>query len=135
MALGTLRRSLASLPGRAAHVAAQQRWAAPMSYSTVRAIVAALDPAMLTLAHDGAVALRDTYELVYRASIRASQRDVAGRTPSSTPGLSSRPPVRPWLTVVLDAPFPGGPRVHRRTRRTVGAEHVFVSAAGDLGQV
>jgi putative transposase len=102
LALGKPRRSLASITRRAAHVAAQQGWT-PVSYSTVRGIVAALDPAMLTLAHDGAVALRDTYELVYR---RRSEHPNAmwqvDHTQLDILVLHADTPVRPWLTVVLD---------------------------------
>ena len=65
MALRKPRPSLASIARRAAQAAAEQGWT-PVSYSTVRAIVTDLDPAMLTLAHDGAAVFRDTYELVYR---------------------------------------------------------------------
>ncbi len=65
MALRHPRPSLATITRRAARAAAEQGWV-PVSYTTVRAIVTALDPAMLTLAHDGPVAFRDTYELVYR---------------------------------------------------------------------
>lgn len=39
---------------------------APPSYSTVRDVVAALDPAMVTLAIDGPASYRDRYELVFR---------------------------------------------------------------------
>jgi len=102
LALGKPRRSLASITRRVAHVAAQQGWT-PVSYSTVRGIVTALDPAMLTLAHDGAVALRDNYELVYR---RRSEVPNAmwqvDHTQLDILVLHADTPVRPWLTVVLD---------------------------------
>ncbi len=52
MALRRPRPSLAVITRRAARVAAQQGWV-PVSYTTVRSIVAGLDPAMLTLAHEG----------------------------------------------------------------------------------
>ncbi|MEV6432431.1 DDE-type integrase/transposase/recombinase [Nocardia sp. NPDC051463] len=74
-----------------------------MSYNTVRAIVTALDPAMLTLAYDGAVALRDTYELVYR---RRAERPNAmwqvDHTQLDILVLDGGNARRPWLTVVLD---------------------------------
>jgi putative transposase len=41
------------------------------SYSAVRAILAELDPAMVTLAHDGAAAYRDAFEFIYRPRRRA----------------------------------------------------------------
>jgi putative transposase len=46
-------------------IAKAQGWRRP-SYSTVYAILAALDPAMMTLAHEGATAFRDRYELIHR---------------------------------------------------------------------
>jgi putative transposase len=58
---------------------------------------------MLTLAHDGAVALRDTYELVYR---RRSEHPNAmwqvDHTQLDILVLHADEPVRPWLTIVLD---------------------------------
>lgn len=44
--------------------AGDQGW--PQAYASVYAIVASLNPQLMTLAHDGAAALRDRYELVYR---------------------------------------------------------------------
>lgn len=59
MALPRPRPSLAVITRRAARVADERGWV-PVSYTTVRSIVTALDPAMPTLAHDGPVAFRDT---------------------------------------------------------------------------
>ncbi|WP_433566913.1 helix-turn-helix domain-containing protein [Nocardia sp. CA-151230] len=61
MALRRPRSSLAAITRRAAQIATAQGWV-PVSYNTVRSIVTALDPAVVTLAHEGAVAFRDTYE-------------------------------------------------------------------------
>lgn len=58
---------------------------------------------MLTLAHDGAVALRDTYELIYRR--RAEHPNAmwqVDHTQLDILVLHAGEPVRPWLTVVLD---------------------------------
>jgi putative transposase len=46
-------------------VANGQGWPVP-SYSTVYAILADLDPAMVTLAQEGAAAFRNRYELIHR---------------------------------------------------------------------
>lgn len=74
-----------------------------MSYSTVRSIVTALDPAMLALAHDGAVAFRDTYELVYRRRAeRPNAMWQADHTQLDVLVLDAGRPRRPWLTVILD---------------------------------
>ncbi|MFI6368341.1 helix-turn-helix domain-containing protein [Nocardia sp. NPDC050630] len=63
MALRRPRPSLVVITRRAARVAHEQGWV-PVSYTTVRSIVTALAPAMLTLAHEGAAVFRDAYELV-----------------------------------------------------------------------
>jgi putative transposase len=74
-----------------------------VSYNTVRSIVTALDPAALTLAHDGAVASRDTYELVYRRRAeRPNAMWQADHTQLDLLVLDSDTARRPWLTVVLD---------------------------------
>ncbi|MGY1961491.1 Mu transposase C-terminal domain-containing protein [Nocardia gipuzkoensis] len=102
MALRRPRPSLAAITRRAARAAAQQGWV-PVSYTTVRTIVTALDPAMLTLAHDGAAAFRDTYELVYRR--RAERPNVmwqADHTQLDILVVEGGKHRRPWLTVVLD---------------------------------
>ncbi len=46
-------------------IASEKGWPVP-SYTTVRSIIATIDPAMLTLAHHDPARYRDTYELVYR---------------------------------------------------------------------
>jgi putative transposase len=101
MALQRPRPSLAVITRRAARVAAERGWV-PVSYTTVRSIVTALDPAMLTLAHDAA-AFRDTYELVYR---RRAERPNAMRQADHTQLdiliVEAGKHQRPWLTVVLD---------------------------------
>jgi putative transposase len=74
------------------------------AYSTVYSIVTALGPQLLTLAHDGPVALRDRYELVYRRqSERPNQIWQADHTELDLLVLDETgAPARPWLTVVLD---------------------------------
>ncbi|MEA3533084.1 Mu transposase C-terminal domain-containing protein [Nocardia beijingensis] len=102
MALRRPRPSLAAITRRAARVAAEQGWT-PVSYSTVRAIVTDLDPAMLTLAHDGAAAFRDTYELVYRRRAEhPNQMWQADHTQLDILVVEAGRNRRPWLTVVLD---------------------------------
>ncbi|MEU4711088.1 Mu transposase C-terminal domain-containing protein [Nocardia salmonicida] len=102
MALRRPRPSLASITRRTARVAVEQGWD-PVSYSTVRSIVTALDPAMLTLAHDGAVAFRDTYELVYRRRAdRPNTMWQVDHTQLDIFVLEAGAMRRPWLTVVLD---------------------------------
>lgn len=57
--------SIAHIHRETLRLAGDQGWAPP-SYSTVQSIIAALDPGLVALAHDGAAAYRDRYELVYR---------------------------------------------------------------------
>ena len=49
---------------------------------TVRAIVAGIDPGLRTLAHDGAKAYQETYDLLYRREAsRANEMWQADHTP------------------------------------------------------
>lgn len=74
-----------------------------MSYSTVRAIVTGLDPAMTALACGGAAAFRDTYELVYRRRAeQPNQMWQADHTQLDILVLDAGKTARPWLTAVLD---------------------------------
>lgn len=84
-------------------VAARERWTAP-SYSTVYAIIRRLDPALVTLAHEGTKAYRLAFDLLHRREA-TGPNDLwqADHTPldlwvRDDDGI----PVRPWLTVILD---------------------------------
>ena len=103
LALRRPRPSVATVARQAAAAAAEHGWPAP-SYSTVHAIVACLDPQLVTLAHDGPTALRDRYELVYRRqSDRPNQIWQADHTELDLLVLDADgSPARPWLSVVLD---------------------------------
>ncbi|BCW69149.1 helix-turn-helix domain-containing protein [Arthrobacter sp. NicSoilB8] len=57
--------TVAFIHRRITDIASARGVAAP-SYSTVRALVAGIDPGLKTLAHQGDSAYRDTFELVYR---------------------------------------------------------------------
>lgn len=103
MALGKPRPSLASITRRAAELAAVQGLS-PVSYTTVRDIVNGLGPAMLTLAHDGPVVFRDSFELVYRR--RADRPNAMWQADHTQLDIrvinTDERTVRPWLTAVLD---------------------------------
>lgn len=77
--------------------------AAP-SYATVRAIVLALDPALVTLALEGPAAYRDRYELVFRH--RAERPNATWQADHTELDIlitsASGTAERPWLTVVMD---------------------------------
>jgi putative transposase len=100
MALRRPPASTATIHRRITAVATAPGWPVP-SYSTVYAIVRALDPAMVTLAHDGPAAFRDRFALVYRhqaarpnALWQADHTELDILIPDANGG--------PWLTTVLD---------------------------------
>ena len=103
MALRKPRPSLASITRRVTDLAAAQGFP-PVSYTTVREIVSDLGPAMLTLAHDGPVAFRESYELVYRR--RAERPNAMWQADHTQLDIhvinTDGRTIRPWLTVVLD---------------------------------
>jgi len=74
------------------------------SYSTVRGIIARIDPGLRTLALGGDAAYRDRFELVYRRSAaRPNEQWQADHTLLDVQILDSHArPARPWLTVILD---------------------------------
>jgi putative transposase len=103
MGLKKPRASAAAIHRRVSDIATAQGWCLP-SYSTVYAILAALDPAMVTLAHEGAAAFRDRYELIYRH--RAEAPNAIWQADHTLLDLlildEAGKPVRPWLTTVVD---------------------------------
>ncbi|RZK94990.1 MAG: transposase [Rhodococcus sp. (in: high G+C Gram-positive bacteria)] len=103
LALRRPRASLAAITRRAAELATVQGLP-PVSYTTVRDIVGGLGPAMLTLAHDGPVAFRDNFELVYRR--RAERPNAMWQADHTELDIhvvnTNGRTIRPWLTVVLD---------------------------------
>lgn len=103
LALRRPRPSVATIWRQAAQAAAGHDWPAP-SYSTVYAIVAAIDPHLVTLAHEGSGALRDRFELVYRR--QAEHPNAIWQADHTELDLlvvdADGRPSRPWLTVVLD---------------------------------
>ena len=103
LAVSRPRPSVATIARRAARAAAEYGWPVA-SYSTVHAIVADLDPHLLTLAHDGPVGLRDRYELVYRRQAeRPNMIWQADHTELDLLVLDANgTPARPWLTIVED---------------------------------
>jgi len=88
---------------RVGDLARDQGLPAP-SYSTVRGIVAAIDPGLRTLALNGDTAYRDQFELVLRRTdSRPNEHWQADHTLLDVQILDrGGRAVRPWLTVVLD---------------------------------
>jgi putative transposase len=103
MGLKKPRASAAAVHRRISNMAKAQGWPVP-SYSTVYAILAELDPAMVTLAHEGASAFRNRYELIHRH--RAETANAVWQADHTMLDLlvldQAGKPARPWLTTVLD---------------------------------
>ncbi len=103
LALRTPRPSTATVHRQIREVADEHGWPVP-SYATVYAIVAGLDPALTTLAHEGTKRYEEMFDLVGRREAAASndiwqadhtELDIWVLTPSGQPA-------RPWLTVIED---------------------------------
>ena len=103
MALKRPRSSAAAIHRRITAAAKAQGWRVP-SYGTVHAIIAALDPGMVTLAQDGPAAFRDRFELVHRH--RAQAPNAIWQTDHTLLDLlildEGGKAACPWLTTVVD---------------------------------
>jgi putative transposase len=103
MGLKRPRSSAAAIHRRITAVAKAQGWCTP-SYGTICAILARLDPAMVTLALEGPAAFRDRYELIHRH--RASAPNALWQADHTLLDVlvldEGGRPVRPWLTTVID---------------------------------
>lgn len=78
-------------------------WPAP-PYSSVYRVVKRLDPALLTLAHEGTKGYRLTFDVLYRREAETSNN--IWQADHTLLDLwvqhNSGPPARPWLTVIMD---------------------------------
>lgn len=103
MALRTPPPSAAFVHRQVATVAQQQGWPVP-SYSTVYAVIQQLDPGLVTLAHAGAKAYRETFDLLYRREAdRPNHLWQADHTLLDIRVLDpAGKPARPWLTAIVD---------------------------------
>jgi putative transposase len=103
LALDTPRRSVAAIH-RTVSAVARDRGDTPPGYAAVYALVRALDPALLTLAHDGAKVYSETYELLYRREADAPNAIwQADHTLLDILVLDEKgDPARPWLSVIVD---------------------------------
>jgi len=103
LALRTPPPSVASVHRRVASVARERGWPVP-SYGRVYDIVRHLDPGLVLLAHEGAKAYKDAFDLLHRYEADGSNATwQADHTPLDVWVLDERGrPARPWLTVVLD---------------------------------
>jgi putative transposase len=99
LALQTPPRSAASIHRQISAIATEQGWQPP-GYTCVYTLSKKLDPALVTLAHQGAAVYREAFALLYRRESTHSNAmwqaghvvllDEAGK------------PARPWLTVIED---------------------------------
>ncbi|MBC6445140.1 MAG: DDE-type integrase/transposase/recombinase [Alphaproteobacteria bacterium GM202ARS2] len=103
LALSVPRQSIANIH-REVHALIERDGGKPPSYNTVRAIVKAIEPAMTTLAHHGAKAYADTFDLLHRREAEGPNAVwQADHTQLDIIVLDeNQAPVRPWLTVVID---------------------------------
>lgn len=95
--------SAAAIYRQVKKVAQQQGWPEP-SYSVVYDIVRSLDPALVTLAHEGAKAYQQLYDLLYRREASCPNEIwQADHTVLDIWVLDDKgQPARPWLTVIED---------------------------------
>lgn len=103
LALGKPRPSIAAVRRQAARIAASYDWPEP-TYRQVRGVIGRLDAGMLKLAHEGAKAYEEVFDLVYRTeAARPNERWQADHTLLDI-WLKDEggEPKRPWLTVILD---------------------------------
>ena len=84
-------------------VALRNGWPVPNYYQVYR-VVKQLEPALVTLAHDGSKTYRITYDLLYRRE--ADKPNDIWQADHTLLDLwvrhESGPPARPWLTVIMD---------------------------------
>lgn len=103
LALQKPRRSAAAIHRQVTRVATEQGWPVP-SYSQVYAIIDALDPGLVVLAHEGSKAYREQFDLLYRFEAEApNYLWQADHTFLPVFLLNERgKPDRPWLSAILD---------------------------------
>jgi putative transposase len=103
LALQTPPRSAASIHRQVSTIAKEQGWPPP-SYHRVYTIIKQLDPALVTLAHQGAAAYREEFDLLYRReATHANAMWQADHTPLDILLLDEAgKPAKPWLTVIED---------------------------------
>ena len=103
LALETPCRSMATIHRLVCDVTQEREEASP-SYHTVYNIVKAMDPALLTLAHEGSNAYNQAYDLLYRREAEAPNALwQADHTLLDILLLNDKDqPQKPWLSVILD---------------------------------
>ncbi len=103
LALQKPQRTIANIQREVTRIAKEQGWRIP-SYSTVERIVQQLDPALMTLAHEGSNVYREEFDLIYRRE--ASHANAMWQADHclldiwllNEKGVAAKP----WLTIILD---------------------------------
>ena len=103
LALQSPPRSMAAIHRQVIAIALEQGWKPP-GYDRVRQIIKGLDPALVTLAHQGAAVYREEFDLLYRReATHANAMWQADHTPLDIVLVDEAgKPARPWLTVIED---------------------------------
>jgi putative transposase len=103
LALQTPPRSAAFIHRQVVTLAEHYGWTPP-SYHHIYQTIKHLDPALVTLAHQGAAAYREEYDLLYRReATHANAMWQADHTPLDVWVLDEHgKPAKPWLTVIED---------------------------------
>jgi putative transposase len=95
--------SAAAIARQILPIAQQHHWRVP-SYRTILAIIAAIPPPLVTMAHEGPKAYSDRFDLIHRRDA-AQPNEIwqADHTPLDIRLLNDRgQAARPWLTIILD---------------------------------
>jgi putative transposase len=103
LALQKPRRTVANIHRETARISRERNWTPP-SYSTIKRIVSRIDPALTTLAHEGAKAYQEEFDLIYRHQA-STPNEVWQADHSLLPIFilnEQGKPAKPWLTVILD---------------------------------
>jgi putative transposase len=103
LALQTPPRSAAAIHRQVTAIAKEHGWK-PLSYERVRQIIKQLDPALVTVAHQGAAAYREEFDLLYqREATHSNAMWQADHSPLDIWLLDENGrPAKPWLTVIED---------------------------------
>src|SRR5215467_4420629 len=96
-------RSMAAIHRQVSTIAMEQGWTPP-SYDRVRQIIKSLDPALVTMAHQGAAAYREAFDLLHRREAsHANAMWQADHSPLDVLLLDETgTPAKPWLTAIQD---------------------------------
>jgi putative transposase len=103
LALQKPRRTVAQIHRETARISHERNWT-PSSYSTIKRIVSRIDPALTTLAHEGAKAYQEEFDLLFRHQASAPN-EVWQADHSLLPIFvlnDHGKPEKPWLSIILD---------------------------------